>query len=147
MEFGDLESIIHSICEAFNEKDLTRMISFFAEDATIIRPEGTFRGKEEIKRYYTWSFSNYSELTLTEKDFVVEGNKAVLEFVSEGTSYRGGGKKQRVPGMVVFEFRNGKVQHVHDYYDRLLIAQQLANGWFEKKIINAVVNRMGKGLG
>jgi ketosteroid isomerase-like protein len=146
LEFGGLKSIIHNICEAFNKKDLTRMISFFADDAIIIRPEGTFRGKEEIKRYYTWSFSNYSELTLTEKDFIVEGNKVVLEFVSEGTSVRGGGKKQRALGLVVFEFRNGKVQQVHDYYDRLLIAQQLANGWFEKKIINAVVNRTGKGL-
>ncbi len=147
MESGGLESIIHNILEAFNKKDLTRMISFFADDAIFIRPEGTFRGKEEIKRYYTWSFSNYSELTLTEKGFVVEGNKAVLEFVSEGTSSRGGGKKQQLPGMAVFEFRNGKVQQVHDYYDRLLIAQQLANGWLEKKIVNAVVNRMGKGLG
>ena len=146
LESGALESIIHNILEAFNKKDLTRMTSFFGDDATFIRPEGTFRGKEEIKRYYTWSFSNYSELTLTAKGFVVEGNKAVLEFVFEGTSSRGGGKKQQLPGMAVFEFRNGKVQQVHDYYDRLLIAQQLANGWFEKKIINAVVNRTGKGL-
>ena len=146
MEFGGLESIIHNIFEAFNKSDLTRMISFFADDATFIRPEGTFRGKEEIRRYYTWQFSNYSEQTITEKSFIVEGNKAVLEFVSEGTSIRGGGKKQKLPGLALFEFRNGKVQQVHDYYDRLLIAQQLASGWFEKKIINAVVNRMGKGL-
>jgi len=83
LESGGLESIIHNILEAFNKKDLTRMTSFFADDATFIRPEGTFRGKEEIKRYYTWSFSNYSELTLTAKGFIVEGNKAVLEFVSE----------------------------------------------------------------
>lgn len=147
LESGESHAVIQNILEAFNEKDLTRMLSFFADDAVFVRPEGTFKGKEEIKRFYTWNFSNYLEIKLTEKDFVVEGNKAVLEFVSEGTSYRGGGKKQRVPGMVVFEFRNGKVQQVHDYYDRLLIAQQLANGWFEKKIINAVVNRMGKGLG
>ena len=147
LESGGLESIIHNILEAVNKKDLTRMISFFADDATFIRPEGIFRGKEEIKRYYTWSFSNYSELTLTERGFVVEGNKAVLEFVSEGTSARGGGKRQQLPGVAVFDFRNGKVQQVHDYYDRLLIAQQLANGWLEKKIVNAVANRMGKGLG
>jgi steroid delta-isomerase-like uncharacterized protein len=147
LESGGLESIIRNILEAFNKRDLTRMISFFADDATFIRPEGTFRGKEEIKRYYTWSFSNYSELNLREEGFVVEGNKAVLEFVSEGTSNRSGRRKQKLPGMTVFEFRDGKVQQVHDYYDRLLIAQQLANGWLEKKIIKAVANRMGKGLG
>jgi len=146
LESGELHNIIRNIIEAFNKKDLRRMLSFFADDATFIRPEGTFRGKEEIKRYETWNLSNYLELKLTEKDFIVEENKAVLEFVSEGTSVRGGGKKQRMPGIVVFEFRNGKVQQVYEYYDRLLIAQQLASGWLEKTIINAVVNRMEKGL-
>ena len=48
--------------------------------------------------------------------------------------------------LTLFEFRNGKVQRVDDYYDRLLIAQQLANGWFEKKVVNGVANRMRKGL-
>jgi uncharacterized protein (TIGR02246 family) len=141
-----LESIIRSICEAFNKRDVEKMVSFFTDDATLIRPEGTFKGKEEIKRYYRWSFSNYSELILTEVDLIVNGNKAVLEFVSEGTAVRDNRMKQRLPGMTVFEFRKGKVQQVHDYYDRLLIAQQLAKGWLEKKIINAVVNRMEKGL-
>jgi len=76
-----------------------------------------------------------------------KGIRLSLEFLSEGTSLRGGGKKQRLSGLILFEFRNGKVQQAHEYYDRLLVAQQLANGWLEKKIINAVVNRMGKGLG
>jgi len=77
LESSGFESIIHNICEAFNKKDLTKMISFFADDAIFIRPEGTFRGKEEIKRYETWNLSHYSELTLSEKDFIVEGNKAI----------------------------------------------------------------------
>ena len=141
-----IKSIIRNILEAYNKKDLTSMLSFFADDATYIRSEGTFRGKEEIKRYYTWSYSNYSEVTLTEKGIIVEGDRAVLEWVLEGTSVRGGGKKAQLQGLDLFEFKNGKVQEVHIYQDRLLIAKQLASGWFEKTIINAVVNRMEKGL-
>ena len=146
LESGEPHAVIQNILEAFNKKDLTRMLSFFADDAIFIRPEGTFKGKEEIKRFYTWEYSNYSEIKLTEKDFVVEGNKAVVELISEGTSARGGNKKQRIQVLTLFEFRNGKVQRVDDYYDRLLIAQQLANGWFEKKVVNGVANRMRKGL-
>ena len=146
LESGESHAVIQNILEAFNEKDLTRMLSFFADDAVFVRPEGTFKGKEEIKRFYTWNFSNYLEIKLTEKDFVVEGNKAVVELLSEGTSARGGNKKQRMQVLTLFEFRDGKVQRVDDYYDRLLIAQQLANGWFEKTIINGVLNRMSKGL-
>ncbi|MFB0503706.1 MAG: nuclear transport factor 2 family protein [Candidatus Bathyarchaeia archaeon] len=146
MKSGELHSIIQNIIEAFNKKDLTRLISFFEDDAIIIQPEGTFRGKEEIKRYHSWSFSNFPDLTLMEKDFISEENKAVLEFVKEWPSARGGSDKQQFPGLASFEFRNGKVQQSHDYYDRLLIAQQGASGWLEKKIINAIVNRMDKGL-
>src|SRR5512136_2381524 len=141
-----IKSIIRNILEAFNKKDLVGMLSFFAEDATYVRSEGTFRGKEEIKRYYTWTFSNYSEITLTDKVIIAEGDKAVLEWAIEGTSIRGGGKKLQLQGLDLFEFKNGKVQQVHIYQDRLLIAKQLASGWFEKTIINAVVNRMEKGL-
>src|SRR4030067_1146304 len=141
-----IKSIIRNMLEAYNKKDLTSMLSFFADDATYIRSEGTFRGKEEIKRYYTWSYSNYSEVTLTEKGIIVEGDRAVLEWALEGTSVRGGGKKAQLQGLDLFEFKNGKVQEVHIHQDRLLIAKQLASGWFEKTIINAVVNRMEKGL-
>lgn len=141
-----IKSIIRNILEAFNKKDLVGLLSFFADDATYVRSEGTFRGKEEIKRYYTWTFSNYSEITLTDKVIIVEGDKAVLEWAMEGTSVRGGGKKLQLQGLDLFEFKNGKVEQVHIYQDRLLIAKQLASGWFEKTVINAVVNRMEKGL-
>jgi ketosteroid isomerase-like protein len=132
--------------EAYNKKDLTSLLSFFADDASYIRSEGTFRGKEEIKRYYTWVYSSYSEVTLAEKGIIVEGDTAVLEWALEGTSIRGGGKKAQFQGLDLFEFKSGKIQEVHIYQDRLLIAKQLASGWFEKTIINAVVNRMEKGL-
>ncbi len=132
--------------EAYNKKDLTSVLSFFADDAAYVRSEGTFRGKEEIARYYTWSYSNYSEVLLKEESIIVEGDMAVLEWSLEGTSVRGGGKNAQLQGLDLFEFKNEKVQAVHIYQDRLLVAKQLASGWFEKTIINGVVKRMEKGL-
>ena len=143
---ASIKSIIRNMLEAYNKKDLTSLLSFFADDAAYIRSEGTFRGKEEIKRYYTWIYSIYSEISLKEKGIIVEGDRAVLEWALEGTSVRGGGKKAQFQGLDLFEFKNGKVQEVHIYQDRLLIAKQLASGSFEKTIINAVVKRMEKGL-
>ncbi len=154
MEVASLESIgdasikgiIRNMLEAYNKKDLAGVLSFFADDATYVRSEGTFRGKEEIKQYYDWSYSNYLEVRLIEKGIVVEGDRAVLEWTLEGTSVRGGGKKAQFEGLDLFEFKNGKVQEVHIYQDRLLVAKQLASGWFEKTIIKGVINRMEKGL-
>ncbi len=85
--------------------------------------------------------------TLVEKNFVIEGDKVVLEFVSEATVAKGRKElKQHLPGMVMFLFKDGLVQEIHDYYNKLLSAQQLANGWFEKTIVNGVVKRMESGL-
>ncbi len=141
-----IKSIVRNMLESYNKRDLTSLLSFYADDATYIRSEGAFRGKEEIKRYYTWNYSNHSEVSLAEKDIVVEGDRAVLEWAFEGTVVRGGGKKFQLQGLELLDFKNGKVQEVHIYQDRLLTAKQLASGWVENIIINAVVKRMEKGL-
>jgi len=138
------KSIIRDFVEAFNRKDVETLGSYFVEDATFIRPEGTFKGREEIKRYYRWLFNQYVKITFGEVNLVVVGKKAFLELLSEGD--RPDGMKQRLPALMVFEFTGDKVQEVHDYYDRLLIAQQLSKGWLGKMIVNGLVNRMGKGL-
>ena len=147
IERGKLEVLVRGVLDAFNRKDLEGLLSFFADDAVMVRPEGTFHGKDEIRRFYVWNFAGYLQNTLIEKDLVIEGNKVVLEFVSEATIVRSGKElKQHLPGMVMFEFKDGRVQHAHDYYNKLSGAQQLANGWFEKTIVNGVVKRMDKGL-
>lgn len=146
MEPAEMKKIIRGILEAFNRKDISTLASFYADDVTFIRSEGTFKGKEELKRYYTWVFSNWSTLKLMEKDIIVEGDKAALEFVQEGTSSKRTGKKLSLLCLDSFMFKDDKVQEFHVFHDRLLIAKQLASGWFEKTVINAVVNRMEKGL-
>jgi uncharacterized protein (TIGR02246 family) len=120
-ERSKLELLVRGVVDAFNRKDLEGLLSLFADDAVMIRPEGIFRGKDEIKRFYAWNFASYLQNTLVEKDFVIEGDQVVLEFVSEATVVRSDKElKQHLPGMVMFEFKNGKVQQVHDYYNKLL---------------------------
>ncbi len=143
MEFGEQQNILQSIVDAFNEKDVPRMLSFFAEDIIFIRPEGTLNGKEEIKQDKIWNLSSYLKLKL-EKSFIA-GDKAVLEFFSEGIP-GSGNRKQRMPGIVVFEFNSGKVQQVHEYYDRHLIEQLLSNKRPEQMVANPVSDRVGKNI-
>jgi len=88
LESTEMKKIIRDILEAFNKKDISTMASFYADDVTYIRSEGTLKGKEEVKRYYTWVLSNWSTIKLIEKDIIAEGDKAALEFVQEGTSLK-----------------------------------------------------------
>ena len=141
-----MKKTIRDILEAFNRGDLSTMVSFYADDVTYIRSEGTFKGKEEVKRYYTWAFSNWSTLKLIEKDIIVEGDKEALEFIQEGTSLKRTGKTLHLLSLDSFLFKDGKVQEVHVCHDRLLIAKQLASGWLENTIINSIINQMETGL-
>ncbi len=142
----EAKKTIRNILEAFNRKDITTMLSYYTDDVTFIRSEGIFKGKEEIRHYYTWAFSNWEKLTLIEKDIIVEGDKAVLEFVQEGTSLRRVGKGLSLLCLDLFVFKDGRVQEVHICHDRLLIAKQLSDGWFENTIVNGVINTLEKGL-
>ncbi len=47
-----LKVLVRSVVDAFNRKDLDGMLSLFADDAVMVRPEGTFDGKIEIRRFY-----------------------------------------------------------------------------------------------
>ena len=146
LEPTEMKKIIRDILEAFNRRDISTMTSFYADDVTYIRSEGTLKGKEEVERYYTWVLSNWSTIKLIERDIIVEGDRAALEFVQEGTSQKRVGKKLSLLCLDSFMFRDGKVREVHVCQDRLLIAKQLADGWFENTIINGVIDQMEKGL-
>ena len=143
MSTEEIKKTLRSIHEALNKRDVDKAVSFFAEDAIQIIPEGTFKGKNEIKRYFTWLLKQYTKLTLTETEIIVEGNKAAHVYVIEGTTTRG---KERVPCVSVLEFKNGKVQHLSSFYDRLSIAKQMARGVIQTRTVNAIVKRMDKGL-
>jgi len=134
---------IRGIHEALNNRDVEKAVSFFADDATMIACEGIFKGREEIKRRFTWFLRQWSELKVTENKLILEGNRAAHEYVIEGTTREG---KGRFPGVAIYAFGNGKVQQVHDYYDRLSIAQQLAKGWLARRIVSSIIERMEEGL-
>mgnify|MGYP001087852559 CR=1 FL=1 len=144
MSEEEIKSLITSFREAVSSSDVEKVLSLFADDATFIRPEGTFKGKEEIKRSFIWLLGHYSKFTLTEIDLIVTVDKAALEFLAENTTTDG--MKQHSLGMLAFHFRKGKIWQVHDYYDRLLVAQQLAKEWLDKRILGYVVSRMEEGL-
>jgi ketosteroid isomerase-like protein len=137
------EGAIRGIQEALNSRDVEKAVSFFADDATMIVCEGTFKGRDEIKRRFAWLLQQWSDLKVTEKELILEGNHVAHEYVIEGTTREGKGS---FPGVAIYAFGNGKVQQVHDYYDRLPIARQLAKGWVARRIISSVIEQMEKGL-
>jgi ketosteroid isomerase-like protein len=137
------ERAIRGIHEALRNRDVEKAVSFFADDATMVVPEGTFKGKENVRRRVAWFLQQWSHLEVTEKELILDGNRAAYEYVIEGITREG---KRQFPGIAIYAFGNGKVQEVHDYYDRLSIAHQSAKGWAARRIVGSVIEQMEKGL-
>ena len=140
-----IEGIMRDFVKAIEQKDVEKALSFLAEDADYVTPEGTFKGKEELRRYLTWVIQSSPDQRIVDAgiNIMVKGGKAVYEHNVVAT-YKG--TKYEVPTVCVYEFEGEKIQHLRTVSDRLTIAKQVAKGWLEKVIVNSFLSRMEKGL-
>jgi len=140
-----IENTMHNFIAAIVERDVEKALSFFAEDATYVTPEGTFKGKEELRRYLTWVIQDIPDLTVIDTGIgiIVKGNKAVYEHTLAGTI---NGVKCRWLSICTYEFRNDKIQRLRSVYDRMSIGKQVAQGWLAKRAVNSFIKRAEEGL-
>ena len=140
-------SLVRDFAEASVKQDVEKRLSLLTEDVVFAYPEGTFKGKEEAKRFLTWDAQITPDVKLRDAGIgiMVKGNKAIYEHVFDSVSLDGG-KSHDTPAIGVFEFKDGKIQQHKLLYDRLSVAQQAAKGWFARKVVGAVVNGWEKGL-
>jgi hypothetical protein len=145
MSKEELISMMHKFKDAFNKKDLEKTLSFFAEDADFINPDGVFKGKEEIKSYLKWVFEIVPDQKIIESGvkIIAEEDKAVYEHILEGSVE---GMKYQILALCIYESKGSKFQHLRSIYDRLSMAKQLAKGPIAKTAVNSIINRMEKGL-
>lgn len=138
-------NVVRKLNEALSKGDIETLMSFYAEDATLISPNGKFQGKDAIRHNWTWSLETMQNLTTTETEFGVMaiGNKVAAEHTVEGTV---DGMKVSVPMPCLYEFSGDKIRLHKMAFDRLSLAKQAAKGWLSKKIVGSVEAQVEKGL-
>jgi predicted ester cyclase len=137
--------IVRNFISSMEKKDLETTLSFLTEDAIWVAPDGTFKGRENIRRYLKWEFDIVQDEKVTESGngIIVQGNKSFFEHVISSTVE---GKKNEFLAMCAYEFSDDKIKNVRTVYDRLSIAKQLAKGWLAKWVVNSVISPFEKGL-
>ena len=145
MSKEELISMMRKFKDAYNKKNLEKTLSFFAEDADWVNPNGVFKGKEEIKKYFKWAFEINPDQKIIESGvkIIAEEDKAVYEHILEGSVE---GMKYQILALCIYESKGDKFQHLRSAYDRLSLAKQLAKGPIAKTAVNTIINRMEKGL-
>ncbi len=141
-----IEGVIRAWGAALETKDVEKALSFVADDAVWMNDEGTFKGREEWKRYSTWLAKRLGETKFKDTGIgvMVKGNKAVWQFTLEGKTLDG--MKFEVPSVCLYEFENEKIFQHATISDRLTFAKQVAKGAVQKRIVNSMVNAAEKGL-
>ena len=140
-----IPGIMRDFVKTLSEGDVEKTLSYFTEDGIWVNPMGTFRGKEELRRYLTAMSQNMQDVAVTEtgNGIIVQGNKAFFEHVIAATV---GGKRAEVLAICAYEFSGDKIKETRTTYDRLLMAQQAAPNWLAKWMVNGIVKQMEKGL-
>ena len=143
MSNEEIASVMRDFVQTMAKGDVEKTLSFFTEDGVFVTPNGTFKGKDELRRHLSAEAESMQDMAVTEtgNGIIVEGNKAFFEHVIAATVQ---GRRAEVLAMCAYEFSNGKIKEVRTTYDRLLIAQQAVKGWLPKMLVNFIVRQAEK---
>ena len=140
-----IAGIMREFVKAMAAGEVEKNLSYLTDDAVVIDPYGTYKGKEAIKSQLAAMSRNMKDMKITEtgNGIIAQGNKAFFEHVISGTFQ---GKKFEMLAMCAYEFSGDKIKGVRTVYDRLLVAKQVVTGWPAKPIVNMVVKQSEKGM-
>ena len=146
-------SVIRDFVEAIMKRDAEKTLSLLTEDAIWVQPEGTFKGKTEIRRLLTWLPNSfwYSQLKVRDAGvgILVKGNKAVYEQIINGVSAHD--RAYEASAMSIFEFNGEKIRQYRALCDRMTLGKQGCgkqgySGWLDRKILGGILNTWEGGL-
>jgi len=112
--------MLRQLVAAFNRHDLDAVMSFFADDCVLEMPRGPdpwglrYVGKAEVRKGLATRFEGLPDVHYSDDEHWVFGDHAVSQWTLTGTTKEG--KKIRVRGCDLLQFRNGKVIRKDSYW-------------------------------
>ncbi len=116
---GKIE-MLRRFLDAFNRHDLDSIMEFFVDDCTFDLPRGSepwgtrFAGKAEVRKGLASRFEGIPDVHYGEDKHWVSGDRGASEWLLTGTMKSG--KRVKVRGCDLFEFRNGKILRKDSYW-------------------------------
>ena len=131
--------------EIFNEGNIEKVDEFYTSDFVYHGPGGyQIKGREGLKQLVTMLHISFTNLHFTVDDLIAEGDKVVSVFSMRG-KYKG--NKQVInPGIIVSHIVDSRIIEDWEIYDRLYLAQQVAQGWIAKAVVNSIAKQTVKDL-
>lgn len=140
-----IPAIMREFVKTMSGGDVEKSLVYFTEDGVWVTPNGTARGKDELRRYLAWMYGQIKDIKVKEcgNGIIAQGNKAFFEHEMTGTME---GKRATILAMCAYEFEGDKIKETRTTYDRLSMAQQAVKGGLPKMMVNMIVKQAEKGL-
>jgi predicted SnoaL-like aldol condensation-catalyzing enzyme len=103
------------------------------------------KGPEGLKQFVRGLRTSLPDLHFTVEDLIAEGDKVVSRWTLRGTG-RVTNKQVALTGIIITRIVGGKCFEDWEIYDRLDIAEQRATGWFKKRMVSSIANKIRKAL-
>jgi ketosteroid isomerase-like protein len=117
---GPSIDLLMRINEAFNQRDVEKILAFFADDATFLMARGPdpcgrrVHGKAAIGRVLANRFKVITDMRWDHIDHFVTGDRAVSVWMVTGTG--ADGEKLDYQGCDLYQFRGDKILHKDTYW-------------------------------
>ena len=129
---GKHKEVVLAAIDAFNKQDLELYWSYHTEDTTsheVYFPDPLT--KAEMSKFVPELWHSYPDWHIDTKTIIAEGDIVAVEnimtatFVNDHGDLKATGKSFSVPEGVIFQMKDGKIQHVRIYLDSKSQAEQL----------------------
>lgn len=121
--------------------DLDAIDDLVAERYTYRAPGGIeLRGPDGFRRFVEALHDLFVGLTIDVHEYVAENDRVVSRWTGHDT-YRETGEGIRWEGATITHVADGQMVDDWEYWDRLELAEQLADGWLQTRLVRAVAKR------
>lgn len=146
-ELADSRAVVERVWnDVVNGRDLEAIDELVA-DEYIYRGPGCYEltGPAGFRRFITALHEIFEGLTVTVQEYTVEDDRVLSRWTGQGTA-RETGRPVEWHGATVTHVADGKMVDDWEYWDRLEIAGQIADGWLQRRIVERVSRRATKDL-
>jgi steroid delta-isomerase-like uncharacterized protein len=124
MSREQIVSALQAMQRAWNARDPAALTAAHTDDGVVVSPIfGEVRGRAEIERSYEELFRAFADWTLEGHDLIIDGARAAQTFTvtathsSELFGVEATHRRFKIQGVLIFEFRDGKVAVERRMYD------------------------------
>ena len=133
---GSSRDAYERLVKLYNAGDLEGLVNSYTEDAVLVTPEGTARGRAAIRERWGRDKVAFPDRTLTIDVIFEQGDTVASEFTwaatntgplvqPDGTELPPTGRRIRAKGMELVQVRDGKAAAHRGYWDTMALAGQL----------------------